>query len=134
MKSGSANFQPIGSKALREGWYERQFVYGHHKDEASWQASKDDGCVICCDFTHWLGDINEHIARLGYYSIFYLSHKRSFYRGIKPQVTMSLEGVKLTDTLRQSLRVGKAVHYAPARFPLLTHTYLIRGQQSRLLR
>lgn len=48
-----------------------KYVYGHHKDRASFLASIREGCAMCNRFRHLDGD-NPKLQNLGYFSVFYL--------------------------------------------------------------
>lgn len=60
-----------GDDLTRHGALE--YVYGHHKDRASFLASKREGCAMCNRFRCPTGDENPKLQNLGYYSVFHVT-------------------------------------------------------------
>lgn len=50
-----------------------KYVYGHHKDRASFLASMREGCAMCNRFRHPTGNDNPKSQNLGYFSVFHVA-------------------------------------------------------------
>lgn len=50
-----------------------EYVYGHHKDRASFLASMREGCAMCNRFRYPTSDINPKLQKLGYFSVFHVT-------------------------------------------------------------
>lgn len=50
-----------------------EYVYGHHKDRASFLASKREGCALCSEFSYTDSYDNPKLQNLGYYSVFHIT-------------------------------------------------------------
>ncbi|KAH7014588.1 heterokaryon incompatibility protein-domain-containing protein [Microdochium trichocladiopsis] len=66
------------------------FVFGHHKDEQSWEASRRQGCTICaphCRASAWAAG---SLKKMGFFSVFHLALHRLDH-GEGPRVVLNLD-------------------------------------------
>lgn len=85
--------QSLGTDDLtRHGAFD--YVYGHHKDRASFLASIQEGCAMCHQLRRrspaLIDDENPQLQTLGYFSVFYLELESQGLHANKPMMTVEV--------------------------------------------